>query len=226
MGPVRRELIPAAQGHRRRFVGQCVSVAVRGEHHLPSPEPDRAGGFLNTDLRPLAAMLADAGAAVVGTGETTRAAHEVVSLGKVAYWEGVSFTANAARLEPVALLDPFRSVGSELRRQLGERYVSLLIGFGAGDISGLHPRQHAPAPMAGSVEAELAAAEPARYLLDLRAPRQDPVDEWLRGTHRLRVIGGIYEAAADHEHYLTTGPLDEWFDAVLHVRTVGPTTLR
>jgi erythromycin esterase len=40
------------------------------------------------------------------------------------------------------------------------------------------------------------------------------------------VIGGIYEAAADRDHYLTTGPLDEWFDVVLHVRTVGPTTLR
>ncbi|MGI5213430.1 erythromycin esterase family protein [Plantactinospora sp. CA-290183] len=144
---------------------------------------------------------------------------------KVAYWEGIAFTANAARLEPVALLDPFQSVGNELRQQLGNRYVSLLIEFGGGDISRLHPGQHAPAAMAGSVNADLAAAEPDRYLLDLHAPRQEPVDDWLRGTHRLRVIGGIYEATADHEHYLTTGPLDEWFDAVLHVRTVGPTTL-
>ncbi len=145
---------------------------------------------------------------------------------KVAYWEGISFTANAARLEPFALLDPFQSVGNELRRRLGEGYVSLLIEFGGGDLSGLHPGQRAPAAMAGSVDAELAAAGPDRYLLDLHAPHQEPVDDWLRGTHRLRVIGGIYDATADHDHYLTTGPLDEWFDAVLHVRTVGPTTLR
>ncbi|WP_326794268.1 hypothetical protein OG946_01115 [Streptomyces sp. NBC_01808] len=38
-------------------------------------------------------------------------------------------------------------------------------------------------------------------------------------------IGGIYDAAADHDHYLTTGPLDEWFDAVVHVRTITPTNL-
>ncbi|TDC45044.1 erythromycin esterase family protein [Actinomadura sp. KC345] len=144
---------------------------------------------------------------------------------KIAYWEGLSFTANAARLEPVALLEPFQSVGNELRRRLGAGYLSLLIGFGHGDVSGLHPGQRVPAPMAGSADAELAAAGPDLYLLDLHAPRPGAVAAWLRGPRGLRVIGGIYDAAADSGHYLTTGRLDEWFDAVLHVRTLTPTSL-
>jgi erythromycin esterase len=51
------------------------------------------------------------------------------------------------------------------------------------------------------------------------------VARWLRGPHRLRIIPGVYDPAADAEHYVTTGALDEWFDALLHVRTITPTTL-
>ncbi|MEO3892521.1 erythromycin esterase family protein [Nonomuraea sp. B5E05] len=144
---------------------------------------------------------------------------------KIAYWEGISFTANAARVIPAALLEPFQSVGNELRERLGGGYFSLLIAFARGDVSGLHPGQRAPDPMSGSADAMLAAAGPDRYLLDLRAPRPEPVNDWLRGPHKLRVIGGIYDAEADPEHYLTTGRLDEWFDAVLQVGAVTPTTL-
>ncbi|WP_157248289.1 erythromycin esterase family protein [Nonomuraea typhae] len=144
---------------------------------------------------------------------------------KIVYWEGMVFTANAALVVPAALLDPFRSVGNELRAQLGSGYFSLLIGFAGGDVSGLHPGQWVPAPMAGSADAVLTSAGPERYLLGLRAPRPGPVSEWLRGPHKLRIIGGIYDAADDSGHYLTTGPLDEWFDAVLQVGTVTPTTL-
>ncbi|TDC84899.1 erythromycin esterase family protein [Actinomadura sp. 7K507] len=144
---------------------------------------------------------------------------------KIAYWEGMSFTANAARLEPAALLEPFQSVGNELRRRLGTGYLSLLIGFGHGDVSGLHPGQRVPPPMAGSADAELAAAGPDLYALDMHAPRPGAVDEWLRGPRGLRIIGGIYDAAADSDHYLAAGRLDEWFDALLHVRAITPTTL-
>ena len=144
---------------------------------------------------------------------------------KIAYWEGMAFTANAPRLEPPALLEPFQTVGNELRRRLGAGYFSLLIGFGHGDVSGLHPGQRVPAPMAGSADAELSAAGPGLFLLDMHAPRPDAVDGWLRGPRELRGIGGIYDAAADADHYLTTGRLDEWFDALLHVRAITPTAL-
>lgn len=143
---------------------------------------------------------------------------------KIAYWEGMSFTANAPRVIPAALLGPFQSVGNELRERLGERYVSLLIAFARGDVSGLHPGQVVPDPMPGSADAVLAAG-PDRYLLDLRSPRPEPVNDWLGGPHKLRIISGIYKAEADPEHYLTAGRLDEWFDAVLQVGTVTPTTL-
>lgn len=144
---------------------------------------------------------------------------------KIAYWDGLAFTANAARVKVALLPEPFRSVGNELRRRLGTGYFSLLIGFGQGDLGELHAGQRAPAPMAGSADADLAAAGPDRYLLDLHAPHSDLVTEWLRGPHTLRIIPGIYDPAADAEHYVTTGRLDEWFDAVLHVRTITPTTL-
>jgi erythromycin esterase len=142
---------------------------------------------------------------------------------KIAYWEGVAFTANAPRLEPVALLRPFRSVGNQLRRLLGTGYVSLLLGFGEGDVSQLHPGQHVPPPMPGSADAALAASDLNTYLLDLHAPRTQPVTRWLHGPHQLRIVAGIYDAAADTDHYLTTGPLDQWFDAILHVHTITPT---
>ncbi|SEG18062.1 erythromycin esterase [Nonomuraea solani] len=141
---------------------------------------------------------------------------------KIVYWEGMAFTANAAQVIPAALLKPFQSVGNELRGRLGGGYFSLLIGFAQGDVSGLHPGQWVPRPMPGSADAMLGQG---RYLLDLRAPRTPPVNDWLRGPHQLRIIGGIYDATADSEHYLTTGRLDEWFDAVLQVGTVTPTTL-
>lgn len=144
---------------------------------------------------------------------------------KIVYWDGLALTANASQIKVALLPEPFDSIGHELRRRLGAGYFSLLIGFGEGDLGDLHAGQRVPAPMAGSADAELTAAGPDRYLLDLHAPRSDLVAQWLRGPHRLRIIPGIYDPAADAEHYVTTGGLDEWFDALLHVRTITPTTL-
>lgn len=145
---------------------------------------------------------------------------------KVVYWDGVALTANARRLEPVALFDaPFQTVGSALRDELGAGYVSLLLTFGFGDLGELHHGQRAPEPRADSLNAVLTATGPECYLLDLRAPDGAAVTAWLRGRHLLRAIGGIYDADADSEHYLRTGPLDEWFDALLHIDTITATTL-
>lgn len=101
----------------------------------------------------------------------------------------------------------------------------MLVGFGHGDVGQLHAGQRVPEPIDGSVDAELAAAGPRQYLLDLHAPHPDPVAAWLRGPHQLRIIAGLYGAAVDSTHYLNTGQLDEWFDAVLHVRTITSTQL-
>jgi erythromycin esterase len=144
---------------------------------------------------------------------------------KVAYWEGLTFTAVAERLEPAALLAPFRAVGHELRARLGTGYASLLIAFEQGAVEQLHTGQYVPPPMPGSVDAALATARLDRYLLDLSAPRPDEVTRWLRGPHRLRVVSGVYSAAEDDQHYVGAGPLDEWFDAVLQVRRITSTSL-
>lgn len=144
---------------------------------------------------------------------------------RVVYWDGLALTANAERLEPGALLDPFRTVGSGLREHLGDRYVSLLIEFTHGDLGDVHFGEVAPPPEHGSLNATLAEAGPHRYLLDLRAPAPDSVAAWLDSPQRLRSIGGIYESTQDSDHYLTTGPLREWFDAVIHAGPITPTRL-
>jgi erythromycin esterase len=145
---------------------------------------------------------------------------------KVAYWDGVALTANAPRLEPFALFEePIQTVGSALRDELGAGYALLLITFGHGDLGDLHQRQRAPEPRPDSLNAALTAAGPQRSLLDLRGRHGGAVTEWLRGPHLLRIIAGIYDSQADSEHYLSVGPLDEWFDAILHTDTITPTTL-
>lgn len=142
---------------------------------------------------------------------------------KVVYWDGLAFTANARRVEPPFLFDPFRSVGSVLREQFGAEYTSLLITFTAGDLSGLHDGQIAPVPVPGSADAAFAELIPQRALLDLRGPHPADVADWLGQLDRLRIIGGIYEADADHEHYVTAPDFAEWFDAVVQVGQVTPT---
>lgn len=144
---------------------------------------------------------------------------------KVVYWDGLAFTANAPRLDPVALLEPFQSVGNGLRDRLGTGYLSLLIGFAHGDLGELHDGQRAHEPMFDSVDADLTVAGPERYLLDLRAPGPAEVVRWLHEPRRLRIIGGVYDAAADADHYLTTSALGEWFDAVIHAGPVTSTQL-
>lgn len=144
---------------------------------------------------------------------------------RVVYWDGIAFTANADPLVPDALLDPLRTVGSGLRERLGTGYLSLLVEFAHGDLGEVHFGQIAPPPEPGSLDAELTGAGPERYLLDLRVPAPAPVAAWLGGPHRLRSIAGIYDATADSEHYLGTGALDEWFDAVVHAGPITPTRL-
>ncbi|MBB4932297.1 erythromycin esterase [Lipingzhangella halophila] len=144
---------------------------------------------------------------------------------RIVYWEGIALTANAARFEPLAVLEePFRTVGSQLRTELGTGYFPVLLGFGHGTLGDVHQGQRVPAPERGSFDAALAAAGLGRYLLDLRTAPAGPVGDWLHSRRGLRVISGVYDAAADPDHY-TIGALGEWFDAVVHVDTITPTTL-
>lgn len=144
---------------------------------------------------------------------------------RIVYWEGIAFTANADPLDPHSLLDPLRTVGSELRERMGAGYLSVLTEFAHGDLGDVHFGEVAPPPEPGSLDAELSGAGPERYLLDLRGPAPDRVRAWLQQEHRLRVIGGTYYAKDDSDHYLVTGALDEWFDAVIHTGPITATRL-
>lgn len=141
---------------------------------------------------------------------------------KIVYWEGFAHTANARSGGLNAMGVRLQSVGARLRRHLGARYHSMVIGFGSGSISG---GVAVPEPPADFADAVLNSAAAERYLLDVRAPRDAAVGDWLRGPHKLRVIAGIYDPAHDAEHFVAAGALDEWFDVVLRVRWITPATL-
>lgn len=88
----------------------------------------------------------------------------------------------------------------------------------------------------------LGAAGPDAYLLNLRpvgglpgpdggpgpVPASDPdpvpgpVADWLRAPAATRLVGPAYDAARDAGHRLSGGSLGGWFDALVHVREVGP----
>lgn len=144
---------------------------------------------------------------------------------RIVYWEGVALAANAAPFEPLAVIEePFRTVGGQLRIELGSGYFPMLLGFGHGTLGEVHQGQRVPPPEPGSFDAGLAAADLGHYLLDLRTAPTGPVGDWLRSSRKLRIITGIYEAAADPHHYVMAA-LGEWFDAVVHADTITPTTL-
>lgn len=140
---------------------------------------------------------------------------------KIVYWEGLAHTANAPRVAMPAMGMTMRSVGARLREELGERYLSLAIGFGRGRIH----ETEVPPPAAGFADATFAAAGPPTYLLDLRGGPAGAVAQWLGRPHKVRVIAGIYDARHDADHHVAGGALDEWFDVVLRIREITPTAL-
>jgi erythromycin esterase len=140
---------------------------------------------------------------------------------KIAYWDGIAITANSRSMS--VFVDPgqgFTTVGGHLRERLGEGYLSVLFGFGRGEI---HEGVEVPAPPADYVETVLDTGEP--YYLDLRAQAPDEVAAWLRGPSKIRLIPGVYDPAEDEKHHVVAPSLDEWFDAVAFVPRIGPTTL-
>ncbi|WP_232665782.1 erythromycin esterase family protein [Pseudonocardia sp. TRM90224] len=157
------------------------------------------------------AAAAAAAEALVGVQERT--GHKIV------YWEGIAHIANSPAVDLPAMGKKLRGVGSRLRAHFGAAYRNVAIGFGHGRI---HYDTVPPAPPE-FVDAVLSET-PEPYLLDLHAARPPQVAEWLRGPHKMRIIAGIYDSAHDTEHHMATGPLDEWFDALVRIPEITPTT--
>ncbi|MEJ3653738.1 erythromycin esterase family protein [Actinomycetes bacterium KLBMP 9759] len=138
---------------------------------------------------------------------------------KIVYWEGIAHVATSTAIDLPAMGKTLRSVGSRLRERFGAGYRTVAIGFGHGRI---HDDTVPPAPPE-FVDAVL-SEKPEAYLLDLHAPRPPEVADWLRGPHKMRIIAGIYDSADDAAHHMATGPLDEWFDALVRIPEITPTT--
>lgn len=140
---------------------------------------------------------------------------------KIVYWDGIAITANSHAMEvAIGAGQRFTTVGGRLREALGDRYLSMMIGFGEGE---LHDGVEVPAPPADYVEADLATGEP--YYLDLRSQAPDEVAAWLRGGHKVRVVAGVYDPAEDERHHVVAASFAEWFDVVAFLPRISPTTL-
>jgi erythromycin esterase len=140
---------------------------------------------------------------------------------KIVYWDGVAAVANARSLSvAIGSGRPFTAIGGHLRDRLGEGYLPMLIGFGEGEI---HDGVRVPPPPADYVDAVLATGEP--YYLDLRSPAPDEVAAWLRASHKVRVIPGVYDPAEDDKHHVVAASFADWFDAVAYLPRITPTKL-
>ena len=143
---------------------------------------------------------------------------------RTAYWAASAHTANAPDLRIVRAGGTdlrFASAGSYLRRWYGDGYRSIgftvdhgTVGTGPGQTVDLAP----PAP--GWFEAPLGAVPYAAFTLDLHTrPVPGPVRHWL---HDPVVTRGLPDAGP--ASVIDGGTLAEWFDVLVHTRTVHPAT--
>lgn len=139
---------------------------------------------------------------------------------KIVFWDGIAITANARHMKVKIGGDAFASVGARLRDRLGSKYLSMLVAFGEGEI---HEGVKVPTPPADYVETDLAADDP--YCLDLRAAAPEGVARWLHGSHKIRLIPGVYDPAEDEQHHVLAPSLREWFDVLAFIPRITPTAL-
>ena len=143
---------------------------------------------------------------------------------RTAYWAASAHTADAPDLRivrPGGTDLRFASAGSYLRRWYGDGYRSIgftvdhgAVGTGPGRTVELTP----PAP--GWFEAPLGAVPYPAFTLDLRSrPVPGPVRHWL---HDPVVTRGLPDAGSGS--VIEGGTLAEWFDVLVHTRTVHPAT--
>ncbi|WP_415958189.1 erythromycin esterase family protein [Streptomyces sp. 021-4] len=128
----------------------------------------------------------------------------------------ISFPPDPASASPNA--------GSHLQDGLGDRYLSLGLTFGGGELATYAgtPPHRVPGPVPPLVESVLEDDVAGDYLLDLRTGAPPPVTDWLAGTAVSRAIGPHHDPDHDTAHHMTGGSLAEWFDVLVHRRHVTP----
>ncbi|WP_198652798.1 erythromycin esterase family protein [Actinocorallia populi] len=140
---------------------------------------------------------------------------------KVVYWGGMAHTAvgDPRTVSPSQPPETHRNMGGYLRERLGSGYRSIGLTMARGSIG-----VPLPTPNAGFVDALLseAAAGRAGYILNMRAPRPEPIRRLLDAPTRTRLIGPFYDPQDDAAHHLSGGSLADWFDVVVHTEQVSP----
>jgi erythromycin esterase len=126
---------------------------------------------------------------------------------RIVLWEG---TAHVAAHGAATL-------GSHLRRALGDRYVAAHLTFGEGKT----PRHDIPPARAGSIEGTLATAGGVQAY-DLRTAPPAELAELLDAPCWTRLISGLYDPAKDHEHYYELPSLRASFDVIAFTPTITP----
>ncbi|MBF4997609.1 erythromycin esterase family protein [Nocardia sp. BSTN01] len=136
---------------------------------------------------------------------------------KMVYWGGTTHTVAAAARNVLLGEQRFihRSAGGHLRQHFGAGYLSVGLTFDHGSTGHTFP-----SPPADFAEAVLGRVDLDVYLLDLRTPAPDSVRTWLTEPAKTRVIGPVYDPENDAAFHLSGGSLGEWFDLVVHHRTV------
>ncbi|MFC9032981.1 erythromycin esterase family protein [Streptomyces arboris] len=146
---------------------------------------------------------------------------------KVLFWTSSSHSAKAPGRAISFPPDPASAspnAGSHLQDGLGDRYVSLGLTFGGGELATYTgtPPHRVPRPAPPLVEAVLEDDAAGDYLLNLRTDAPRPVADWLARTAKSRAIGPRHDPDHDTAHHMTGGSLAEWFDVLVHRRHVTP----
>ncbi|HVV13882.1 erythromycin esterase family protein [Amycolatopsis sp.] len=126
---------------------------------------------------------------------------------RVVYWDGIAHTAATPVTSGLAPGGPAKpTIGSLLREQYGDGYVSVGIGFHHGNLG----VATVPAPAADFADAKLEEG-----WLDLR---DETVRKQWREPTKVRVISGVYDPARDTAEHIGVPALAAAFDAFFHVR--------
>jgi erythromycin esterase len=144
---------------------------------------------------------------------------------KIVYVGGFTHTAvDAARTVSIAgRTATHRNAGSHLRNHFGQGYRSIGLTFHRGSVDPGSGPLEVPASAEGFTEALLHQAGSGPYLLDLGIDRPDPVQSWLDGPAKLRLVGPWYDPTDDTSFHMTGRSLTHWFDALVHIDTVTAT---
>lgn len=192
------DVVEWVRRHNQRHPEDLVRIA--------HPELDRRVTVQSGDLGDIEKMLADN---VIRWQRATG--------GKVVYWGGTAHTVNAAA-RTVLLGEQrvtHRSAGGRLRQHFGSGYVSVGLTFDHGATSHTFP-----SPPVDFADAALDSTDIDTYVLDLRTVAPGEVRTWLDSPAKMRLIGPVYDPATDADFHLSGGSLTEWFDIILHHRTV------